>query len=287
LSSTENNKRIAKNTLMLYFRMLLIMGVSLYTVRIVLNTLGVEDYGIYNVVGGIVVMFSFLSNTMASASQRFFAFELGRKDYDQLKKTFSMTVTIYLIIAVIILILAETLGLWFLNTQLSIPVERMETANWVYQFTIFSFMMTMLTVPYNAAIVAHERMNVYAYVSIVEAFLKLLIVYILVLFSYDKLKLYAILMFGVTTFITLIYRTYCKRQFQECSYNFYWEKPLFKELIGYSGWNLFGAIAGILNNQGINILLNIFFGPIVNAARAIAYQVNTAVNQFVTNFFKF
>jgi O-antigen/teichoic acid export membrane protein len=280
----ENNKRIAKNTLLLYFRMLLIMGVSLYTVRIVLNTLGAVDYGLYNVVGGVVVMLSFLSNTMASASQRFFAFELGRKNYDQLKKTFSMTMTIYGIIAVLILILAETVGLWFLNTQLTIPIERMEAANWVYQFTILAFMMTMLKVPYNASIIAHERMKVYAYVSIVEAILKLLIVYLLVVFSYDKLKLYAILMFGVATLITLVYRTYCKYQFQECNYQYSWDKALFKELINYSGWNLFGAIAGIFNKQGINILLNIFFGPVVNAARAIAYQINNAINQFVQNF---
>lgn len=264
--------------------MLLIMGVSLYTVRIVLDTLGAVDYGLYNVVGGIVVMFSFLSNTMASASQRFFAYELGRKNYDQLKKTFSMTMTIYGIIAVIVLILAETVGLWFLNTQMTIPVERMKAANWVYQFTILSFMMTMITVPYYATIIAHERMNVYAYVSIVEVVLKLVIVYLLILFSYDKLKLYAILMFAVTFTVTFIYRTYCKKKFKECIYHYYWDKNLFKELIGYSGWNLFGSLAGLFNNQGINILLNIFFGPVVNAARAIAYQISNAINQFVSNF---
>lgn len=281
---SENNKRIAKNTLLLYFRMLLIMGVSLFTVRIVLSVLGAIDYGLYNVVGGIVVMLSFLSNTMASASQRFFAFELGRKNYDQLKRTFSMTMNIYGIIAVLILILAETIGLWFLNTQLTIPLERMKAANWVYQFSIFSFMMTMLKVPYNAIIVAHERMNVYAYVSIVEVILKLIIVYLLVLFSYDKLKLYAVLMFAVTTTITLIYRGYCKKQFKECSYHYLWNKKLFKELVGYSGWNLFGSLSGVFKNQGVNILLNIFFGPIVNAARAIAYQISNAINQFVSNF---
>ncbi|TSA27728.1 lipopolysaccharide biosynthesis protein [bacterium] len=270
---------------MLYFRMLLTMFVSLFTVRIVLNTLGVVDYGIYNVVGGIVVMFSFLSGTMASASQRFFAFELGRNNIPQLKKTFSMTMTIYAMLAVIILILAETVGLWFLNTQMTIPDERMVAANWVYQFSIFSFMMTMFTIPYNASIIAHERMNVYAYVSIIEVVLKLAIVYLLVLFSYDKLKLYAVLMFVVITIVTFIYRTYCKRKFEECQYHFYWNKPLFKELISYSGWSLFGALSGIMRNQGINILLNIFFGPVVNAARAIAYQVNNAINQFATNFY--
>lgn len=261
------------------------MLVSLYTVRVVLNTLGVIDYGIFNVVGGIVVMFSFLSNTMASASQRFFAFELGQNNILQLKKTFSITMIIYAMIAVIILILAETAGLWFLNTQMTIPLERMNAANWVYQFSVFSFMMTMFAIPYNAAIIAHERMNVYAYVSIIEVIFKLIIVYLLVLFSFDKLKLYAVLIFIVTTILTFIYRTYCKRKFTECRFSFYWEKSLFKKIVSYSGWNLFGATAGIFKEQGINILLNVFFNPVVNAARGIAYQVNNAINQFATNFF--
>ena len=270
--------------MMLYFRMLLTMAVSLFTVRVVLSTLGVVDYGIYNVVGGIVVMFSFLSGTMASASQRFFAFELGRNDTVQLKRTFSLTITIYVVISVVVLLLAETIGLWFLNNKLVIPVERMEAANWIFQFSILSFLATMMTIPYGAAIIAHENMNVYAYVSIIEVALKLVIVYVLVLFSYDKLKLYACLMFATTFIITFIYRTICKRKYQECSFQFYWDRGLFNTLMSYSGWNLFGATAGILNNQGINILLNMFFGPIVNAARAIAYQISGAVNQFVSNF---
>jgi O-antigen/teichoic acid export membrane protein len=282
---SENNKRIAKNTLMLYFRMLLIMAVNLYTVRIVLKTLGVVDYGIYNVVGGVVVMFSFLSGTMASASERFFAFELGRNDYIQLKRTFSLTVTTYVLLSIIILILAETLGLWFLNTQLVIPVQRMDAANWIYQFAVLSFITTIMTIPYQASIIAHENMNVYAYVSIIEAFLKLGIVYVLIYFSVDKLKLYGSLIFISTSIITFMYRTVCIKKYKECHFKFYWNKKLFSTLISYSGWNLFGSVAGILNNQGINILLNIFFGPVVNAARAIAYQVNTAVNQFVSNFF--
>jgi O-antigen/teichoic acid export membrane protein len=260
------------------------MAVTLFTVRVVLKTLGIVDYGIYNVVGGIVVMFSFFSNTMASASQRFFAFELGRNDIPQLKKTFSLTITIYAIIAIIVLLLAETIGLWFLNTQMVIPADRMEAANWIYQFSILSFLITIMTIPYNAAIIARENMKVYAYVSIVEVVLKLAIVYILIYFSYDKLKLYSCLMFLVTCTVTFIYRTICKRKYDECRFQFYWEKGLFYTLMGYSGWNLFGAVAGILNNQGVNILLNIFFGPIVNAARAIAYRVNDAINQFVMNF---
>ncbi len=282
--SFENNKRIAKNTMMLYFRMLLTMGVSLFTVRVVLDALGTVDYGLYNVVGGIVSMFSFLSGTMASATQRFFSFELGRKNYEQLKKTFSITLTIYAILAVIILILSETVGLWFLNHKMTIPPERMNAAHWVYQFSILTFMMTMFTIPYNAAIIAQEKMKVYAYVSIIEVLLKLLIVYLLLLFSYDKLKLYAILTFCITTSITFIYRIYTKRKFSSYRYSFYWDTALYKEILGYSGWNLFGAMASVFNNQGINILLNIFFGPIVNAARGIAFQVNNAINQLVQNF---
>ncbi len=260
------------------------MAVSLFTVRAVLDTLGVVDYGIYNVVGGIVVMFSFLSSTMASASQRFFAFELGRNDIQQLKKTFSLTISIYVIIAAIVLLLAETLGLWFLNTQMVIPADRMEAVNWVYQFSILSFLVTILTIPYNAAIIARENMKVFAYVSIVEVVLKLAIVYLLVLFSVDKLKLYAVLMFATTCVVTFIYRTICKHKYEECRFQFYWDRGLFNTLLSYSGWNLFGAVAGIINNQGINILLNLFFGPVINAARAIAYQLSGAVNQFVGNF---
>ncbi|MBN1601400.1 MAG: hypothetical protein JW915_07310 [Chitinispirillaceae bacterium] len=282
----ENNKRIAKNTLLLYIRMLLTMIVSLYTVRVVLHTLGIVDYGLYNVVGGVVTMFSFFSNTMAVASQRFFTFELGRNDLVQLKKIFSMTMTIYIMLAAIVLLLAETVGLWFVNTQMTIPADRMDAVRWVYQFSIFSFIMTMLTVPYNGAMIAHEKMNVYAYVSIIEVTLKLIIVYLLVMFSFDKLKTYAVLIFTLTTIVTFIYRTYSKCSFQECRYIFYWDTPQFKQLLSYSGWNLLGAVAGVLNGQGINIILNIFFGPAVNTARGIAYHVNSTINQFVQNFMK-
>ncbi|RKD91995.1 lipopolysaccharide biosynthesis protein [Mangrovibacterium diazotrophicum] len=284
MSTSANNKRIAKNTMMLYIRMLLTMGVSLYTVRVVLDTLGTIDYGLYNVVGGVVTMFAFLSGTMASASQRFFAFELGRNNMGKLTQTFSMTMNIYLIIAVIIVVLAETVGLWFLTHKMTIPPERMDAAQWVFHFSILTFMMTMFTIPYNAAIIVQEKMTVYAYVSILEVVLKLILVFLLVFSPYDKLKLYSVLMFSVTTLVTLIYRTYCKRKFQHYRYSFFWDKALFYKLIGYSGWNLFGALAGMFNNQGVNIILNLFFGPTINAARAIAYQVSAAINRFAQNF---
>ena len=284
MSNSENNKRIAKNTILLYFRMLLTMGVSLYTSRVVLNTLGVEDFGIYNVVGGVVMMFSFLNSSMSSATQRFLSFELGKQDYLQLKKVFSMSVNIHAIIAIVIFILAETVGLWFLNAKLVIPAERMNAANWVYQFSILSFMLTVMNVPYNATIIAHERMSVYAYVSIVEAILRLIIVLALVWLGFDKLKLYAVLVFGVSAIVWILYKIYCKRNFTEINYHFFWEKSLYKTLMNYAGWNLFGNIAGVTFNQGINIMLNIFFGPAINAARGIAYQINGTVNGFVSNF---
>ncbi len=282
--TSENNKRIAKNTAMLYFRMLLMMAVSLYTSRIVLNTLGIEDFGIYNVVGGVVTMFSFLNSAMSSGTQRFLSFELGKKDFVQLGKVFSMSINIHATIAIVILILAETIGLWFLNTQLTIPAERMVAANWVYQFSILALLVTIMSVPYNATIIAHEQMNVYAYVSIIEVTLKLLIVFMLQWFGFDKLKLYAILVFGVSLLIRLIYGIYCSRNFKECAYRYSWDKTLYYTLMSYAGWNLWGNFASVTFNQGINILLNIFFGPVVNAARGIAYQVNSAVNGFVGNF---
>lgn len=281
---SANNKRIIKNTGMLYFRMLLTMCITLYTSRVVLNTLGVDDYGIYNVVGGIVTMFAFLNTSMASATQRFYSFELGQQNYIQLTNIFSLTLSLHILIALIIFLLAETVGLWFFNTQMNIPESRMEAAFWVYQFAVLSFMISVIQVPYNASIIAHETMGVYAWVSIIEVSLKLIIVFILVGVNYDKLKLYALLMFLVTLIITTIYGIYCKIKYIECSYKWFWDKKLYHTLLSYAGWNLFGGVSAVSMNQGINILLNIFFGPVVNAARAIAFQVNMAINSFVQNF---
>ena len=283
--SSENNKRIAKNTLFLYFRMLLTMGISLYTVRIVLDTLGIKDYGIYNIVGGFVSMFAFFRTSMSSATQRFLAFELGCKNYVKLKQTFSLILLIYAGIALLFFILAETIGLWFLNTQMTIPDERMNAANWVYQFSIFSFIVTILTVPYNAIIIARERMNIFAYISIFEVILKLIIVYLLIILPYDKLKIYSVLTLCVTIIITFLYKSYCKKKYEESKYIFYWNKIIFYQLVSFSGWSLFGSLSGVLKNQGINVLLNMFFGPVINAARGIAFQVNNTLVQFVSNFY--
>jgi O-antigen/teichoic acid export membrane protein len=282
--NSESSKRIAKNTSMLYIRMLLTMAVSLYTSRVVLDTLGVVDFGVYNVVGGIVMMFSFINSAMSSATQRFLSFELGKGDNIQFNRVFSMSVNIHLLIAGIVFILAETLGLWFLNAKLVIPADRMVASNWVYQFSIFAIILSIVSVPYNAVIVAYERMNVYAYISVIEVVLRLMIVFALVWIGFDKLKLYAVLVFCVTTFIFFIYRFYHKQNFPDLNYQFYWDKSQYKTLINYAAWNLFGNIASVTMSQGINIMLNLHFGPAVNAARAIAFQVNSAVGSFVTNF---
>jgi len=276
--------RIAKNTLMLYFRQILIMLVSLYTVRMILETLGAEDYGIYNVVAGVVTMFSFLSNSMATASQRYFSFELGRGDFEQLKRVFNLGLLIYVMIGVLVLLLAETIGLWFVNNKLLIPLERKSAALWVYQFSIVSFLFTILSSPYMAIIIAHEDMNIYAYVSIVEVLLKLVTVFLLNFFAFDKLTLYGILILVVAIINTTIYRIICMKKYRECQFSFYWNKDLFKEIAGYSGWNLFGALAGIFKYQIVNILLNQFFNPVVVAARSIASTVNNAAVSFSLNF---
>ena len=282
--NNSNNKRIAKNTAMLYFRMILIMGVSLYTTRIVLKVLGVEDFGIYNVVGGVVTMLSFLSASMSSATQRFLSFELGKNDLPQLTRIFGMSVNIQIIIALGVLLIAETLGLWFVNTKLTIPEDRLIAANWVYQFSILTFIVSIISVPYNAAILTYEKMNVFAYISILEVVLKLLAVLMLEWFGFDKLILYAILIFSVSLIIRIIYGFYVKWNIKDCKYLFFWDKNLFRTLMSFAGWNLWGNIAVVTYTQGLNILLNIFFGPVVNAARAIAYQINAALNSFVSNF---
>lgn len=260
------------------------MLVTLYTSRVILNTLGVVDFGIYNVVGGVVTMFAFFNSAMSSATQRFLSFEIGNGDYIQLRKTFNATQIIHIGIAILIFILAETLGIWFVKTYLVIPPERMEAALWVYHFSILSFMVSVVQVPYNATIIAHERMNVYAYVSILEVVLKLLIVYMLTWITYDKLKLYGILYFCVVFVIAIFYRIYTIKNFEESKFQVVKDKKLYKTLINYSGWNLFGNIASVAKGQGVNILLNMFYGPVINAARGIATQVQGAVNSFVINF---
>ena len=281
---SANNKRIAKNTLLLYFRMLLIMAVTLYTSRVVLATLGVEDFGIYNVIGGIVAMFSVISGSLSSAISRFITYELGKGNIERLKIIFSSSVVIQVCLALLICILAEIGGVWFLNSKMNIPIARMEAANWVLQCSILTFMINLISVPYNAAIIAHERMKAFAYVSILEAILKLAIVFMLCVSSSDKLKTYAILLVVVAIIIRLIYGYYCKKYFKECEFHFIYDKSVLKEIGGFAGWNFIGSASSILRDQGGNIVINLFCGPAVNAARGIATQVQNAVYGFITNF---
>lgn len=282
--STNNNSRIARNTVLLYFRMIFTMAVALYTSRVVLNTLGVEDYGIYNVVGGVVTMFVFINNSMSSATQRYITFALGKGDKDWLQTVFSTTLQIHTLIAGIIVLLGETVGLWFLYNKMQIPTDRMDAAFWVLQCSIVSMVVMVISVPYNADIVAHEKMSAFAYISILEVVLKLAIVYLLVIFLFDKLILYAFLTLVVQILIRFCYSIYCNRHFGETKYRKVWNKTLFKEMTGFAGWSMFGNLAGVLFSQGLNILLNVFFGPVVNAARAVAVQVQSTIQQFVGNF---
>lgn len=282
--SQINNKRIANNTILLYFRMMFTMAVQLYTSRVVLNTLGIEDYGIYNVVGGVVAMFGFLNAAMTTSTQRYITYELGKGNFDRLKQVFSTSLNIHVLISIVVVILAETIGVWFLNEKMVIPVERMEAAMWVFQLSILTTVIAIMSYPYNADIVAHEKMSAFAYISVLEVVLKLAVVYLLVVGDFDKLIMYAILIAFIQLSILMCYRVYCLRHFAESRYHFTYDKPLLKEMLGFAGWNLWGNLAYILFSQGLNMLLNVFFGPVVNAARAVALQVQSAIQQFSSNF---
>ncbi len=264
--------------------MLITMIVTLYTSRIVLNTLGIDDFGIYNIIGGVIILFAFLNVAMSNTTQRFLSFDLGRNDMEQLKKTFSMSMTAHISIAVILFLLSETVGLWFINTQLNIPYERMNAANWVYQFSILTFIFQIIRVPYNASIIAYERMSFYAYISIIEVILKLAVVFLLQQGGFDKLIFYSVLLFIVSIIILYAYKFYCNKKFTISKYIFFWDGNLYKNIMSFSGWSLMGSVASISSSQGINILINIFFGVAVNAAMGIANQVNGALNSFVVNF---
>lgn len=283
-NTSANNKRIAKNTLLLYFRMLFMMAVSLYTSRVVLNALGVEDFGIYNVVGGVVAMFSMLSGSLSSAITRFITYELGTGNQENLKKIFSSSVTIQIGLAVLIILFAEAIGVWFLNVKMNIPDARITAANWVFQFSILTFAVNLISVPYNASIIAHERMSAFAYISILEAIGKLAIAFLIVISPIDKLVFYAILMCAVALVVRFAYGIYCKKHFDECTYHFIFDKELLKRMFGFAGWNFIGATSAVLRDQGGNVVINLFCGPAVNAARGIAFQVNNAISGFVTNF---
>ena len=276
----SGNRRIAKNAVMLYVRMFFTMIVGLYTSRVVLNVLGVEDYGTYGVVGGIVAMIGFINSSMSGATSRFLTFELGKGNEKRLADTFSSALIIHIGIAFLVLFLAETVGLWFLNNKLVIPAGRMSAAQWVYQLSIASAMLWITQAPYNATIIAHERMDVYAYVEILNVTLKLLIVYLLSIGNFDKLILYAFLVFLVSVLIRMIYRIYCVRHFEESHLHWVWDKSILKPMLVYSGWNFYGALCLTTRQQGTNFLINIFFGVIFNAASSLATTIQGVVKGF-------
>lgn len=280
----DNNKRIAKNTLALYIRMLFMMGITLYTSRVMLKVLGVEDFGIYNVVGGVVVLFAFLNTVMSSATQRFLSYDLGCMDFTQMRKTFSVSMTVHLYIVLAIILLSETVGVWFLNTQMDIPAERMTAANWVFQFSVVNCCLKTIRVPYNATIIAYEKMSFFAYMGILEVVLGLLAVYVLLWLPADKLALYAGLVCLVSLLVLLFYKLYCNRRFETSRYRFCRDRALFGRLMSFSGWSMFGGVATLGSQQGVNILLNVFFGVTVNAAMGIATQVGQGVYSLVSSF---
>jgi len=283
-TSQENNKRIAKNTLFLYARMLVLMLISLFTSRVVLDSLGEANYGIYNVVGGIVVIFGFISGPLSGAISRFLTFELGTGNKERLSTIFSTSVNIQILMSIVVAIICEVIGVWFLNTQMNIPPDRYDAANFVLHCSIIAFVIGLISVPYNATIISHEKMNVFAYIGILEAVLKLAIAYLIYISTVDKLKLYAALIVLVALLVCIIYGLYCNRHFEEAKYRMILDKSLFKEMSSYAGWSLFGNTAFMLNTQGVNMLINVFFGVKMNAARAVAVQIEGAVTQFVNNF---
>jgi len=284
ISHKEDNKRIARNSLFLYIRSIVIMAVSLYTSRVVLNTLGFEDHGIYNVVGSVVVMFNMFSATFMSATQRFLNVELGKGNKENVTKVFSASINIHICLSIFIFVLLETVGLYLLNTKLSIPGDRLLAANWVFQFSVLTFIVNLISIPYNAVIIAYEKMGVYAYISIYEVVMKLFVIYILHFFCYDKLILYGLLLFCISLSIRVFYSAYCKRHFKECTYTKIKDKELYKSILSISGWNFLGSGASIITSSGSGLILNYFTNVVVNSANGIASQVTNTVTQLVQNF---
>lgn len=281
---SSNNKRIAYNTIVLYLRMIITMCVGLFTSRVVLTVLGVEDYGLYNVVGGFVSFFTLFNGAMSNASQRFITFGLAKGDIKRRQDTFSTVVITHLFLALICALLAETVGLWFLYNKMVIPESKFIAALWVYQMSIFSMIVSVASVPYNALIIAYEKMSAFAYISIFDTVMKLVIAYLITVISYDHLIVYAIFLCLVSVFDVIIYRIYCRKNFIETQCKWIFDKDLFKSVNNIAGWSLFGNLAALLYTQGLNLLLNIFFGPVVNAARGVAVTVQGVVTGFVNNF---
>ncbi len=281
---SQDNKRIAKNTIILYIRTVFLMLISLYTSRVVLQALGIEDYGVYQVVGGVVSMFSIISSALSNSISRFITFEIGHGDKEKLKRIFSTSVIIQVGLAFVVAIAVEIIAIWFMETQMQIPEGRMVAARWVLQCSLITFCINLISIPYNACIIAHEHMNAFAYVSIIEATLRLAVCFCIMAMPTDRLITYAFLLTIVAIMIRFIYGVYCHKHFEETRGKIIFDKILFKEMFGFSGWSFFTHTNYLLNTQGVNMLMNVYFGVTVNAARGIANQVEHAVLQFVNNF---
>lgn len=281
----KSTGRVLKNTLYLYFRMLFLMFISFYTSRVILNNLGITDYGIYNVVGGLASMFVFFRSSLSNVTQRCLNIELGKNDIRAAQQVFCLHQTLYIVISILLVILLETLGMWFLYNKLVIPIERMTSAFWVFQFTIFSLVLTVLSVVYDSLIIAHEHMKIYSYVGIVEGIFKLIIAFLIGITVWNKLIVYALMLFLLSLGLRIFYSHYCHKHYKECRFSFAWNIDEIKEASSLVGWNTLGTMVWSLNEQGINILLNMFFGPAVNAARGLSQHLSHAVNNFGTNFY--
>lgn len=284
IDQSSKSKRIAKNTLLLYFRMLFLMFVNLYASRVILDALGVEDYGIYNVVGGFVAMFSLISAPLSSACSRFLNYEMGKGKKDRIRIVFSTSVTVHVVLALVIAILCEVVGVWYLNTHMVLPPDRLVAATFCFHFSIFNFCTNLITVPYNAAIIANERMKVFAYVSLFEGIAKLLICFLIMVAPFDRLIFYGLLLLLIQLSVRATYQFYCKRQFEECRYQFVIDRLLIRQMFAYTGWQLIGHTSRVLRTQGVDLLLNSFFGPVLNAAKGVANQVQGTVEGFANNF---
>ena len=279
-----NSRRILQNTLMLYFRMILTMIIGLYTSRVVLIVLGISDYGLYNVVGGVVTMFTFINGSLAAGTQRFLTFELGEGTIDKLKEVFSTSIVIHLGLALLILLIAETIGLWFVLTKMNFEPTRFHAALWVYQFSVIACVVSVIQVPFMSALIAYEKLSIYAYMVIYYSVIKLLIFFLLGYSPIDQLIFYAFLIMLVNISSALIYNIYCYRHYNECRFSTYFNKDIFKKMFSFSVWDIIGSMASIGQMQGVNIIINLFCGTVVNAARAISVTVNNIAIGFVNNF---
>lgn len=282
----QDTKLMAKNSAFMYIQMAVKMLIGLYTVRVILHALGAEDYGIYNVVGGFVTMFTYITSTMMPASMRFYAYALAKEDRNLLNRYFNSMILCYAIMAIVIFVIVEVLGYWFVNYKMVIPANRLEAANWVLQFALISFFTRFIAVPYKGMIMLYEKMIYYSFISVIDSFLLLVIAFLIQIVEFDRLKFYSFCIFSVAFISTLMYVTLCNISFRDSTkINIKWESSLLKELLSYSVWYMFGTMTTVVRSQGINVLLNLFFNPVVNAARGIAYQINNAITQFANSFY--